>query len=182
MKLFIDTHSSKITIALIVKSNIIIKEKITSHDHSSHVVNMITGILKENGYTKKDIEEIIVVNGPGSFTGVRIGVVIAKTLAFTLNIPIKTISSIEALAVSDKGNFDVITVEDPKGFYYALKNDLDNINYLKKEPFEDFIKSNKFEPSYNKKLGIKNINDYLSKRKHLNPIHVNPIYIKKLNI
>ena len=45
-----------------------------------------------------DIEKIVVAKGPGSYTGVRIGVTIAKTLAWTLNIPLVGISSLEVLA------------------------------------------------------------------------------------
>ena len=50
---------------------------------------------------EQKLDEIIVVNGPGSFTGVRLGVTIAKTLAYTLNIPIKTISSLEVSSISN---------------------------------------------------------------------------------
>ena len=42
------------------------------------------------------------VNGPGSFTGIRIGITIAKVYAWSLNIPITTISSLEAMAISSE--------------------------------------------------------------------------------
>ena len=53
-----------------------------------------------------DIEKIVVAKGPGSYTGVRIGVTIAKTLAWTLNIPLVGISSLEVLAAGVGRYFD----------------------------------------------------------------------------
>ena len=53
-----------------------------------------------------DLDKIVVAKGPGSYTGVRIGVTIAKTLAWTLNIPLVGISSLEALAAGVARHFD----------------------------------------------------------------------------
>jgi len=97
--LFISTYDKLINISLLkdgkLKSTI---EEISKQNHSILVMPMIDNILKSNKITTSDLNEIIVVNGPGSFTGVRIGVVIAKTLAYTLNIPIKTITSLECIS------------------------------------------------------------------------------------
>ena len=46
---------------------------------------MIASIFDENNLDIKDLDKIIVVNGPGSFTGIRIGLSIAKTIAYALN-------------------------------------------------------------------------------------------------
>ena len=53
-----------------------------------------------------DLDKIVVAKGPGSYTGVRIGVTIAKTFAWTLNIPLVGISSLEALAAGVGRHFD----------------------------------------------------------------------------
>ena len=102
-KLFISTYSELITIGLFKDNNLIMqKEKESEKSHSIYLVPMIDEILKGNNIECQDLSEILVVNGPGSFTGIRLGVTVAKTLAYTLNIPIKTISSIEAISASIK--------------------------------------------------------------------------------
>ena len=85
--LFIDTHLWDIIIILLHDGLVVKKEEVKNKKNNSEyifpsIVKVIDGIK---------LDEIIVVNGPGSFTGVRLGVTIAKTLAYTLNIPIKTI-------------------------------------------------------------------------------------------
>ena len=93
--LFISTFDKLITIALLKNGKLIDKlELVSNKNHSEFVMNMINDILNNNNIDTSFLNEIIVVNGPGSFTGVRIGVIIAKTLAYTLNIPIKTITSL----------------------------------------------------------------------------------------
>lgn len=181
MTLFIDTHSEKITISLIDKKTIT-KSKITNHEHSKYTLFLIDKILRENNYTKNDIKEIIIVNGPGSFTGVRIGVVIAKTLAYTLKVPIKTITSLEAFGESDKNEFDIVCVKDPKGYYFMHKNNnkYDTPQYLKDEEFQKMIEKNQFKVSNNKSFNIKAIYDYVKNKSVTNPNDVNPIYVKRI--
>ena len=100
--LYIDTHDNKIVIGL-YKDGLIIDNNIkeSSRNHSDFTMPMIREILINNSITIKDLNEIIVVNGPGSFTGCRIGITIAKTYSWALNIPISTITSLEAMALSN---------------------------------------------------------------------------------
>lgn len=90
------------------------KNKISNRNHSIYTVPLIEEILKDNKITTKELNEIIVIDGPGSFTGVRLGITVAKMLAYTLNIKIKAISSIEALAAGKNENKMIITISDPK--------------------------------------------------------------------
>lgn len=93
MILFIDTHNDLITIALKNKDDLFIKEQESEYSHSIYVMPMIESIFKENNLDIKDLEKVIVVNGPGSFTGIRIGISIAKTIAYALNIKINSLSN-----------------------------------------------------------------------------------------
>ena len=93
MILFIDTHDSLITIALKTESKLYIKTKESEYSHSIYVMPMIEEIFDENKLDVKDLKQIIVVNGPGSFTGIRIGLSIAKTIAYALNIKINSVFS-----------------------------------------------------------------------------------------
>jgi len=90
--LYIDTHYINLVIALYKDNKVIAKKELSSNKHSSYTVPTINDILKEKNITIKELNEVIVINGPGSFTGVRIGILLAKILGYTLNIPIKSIS------------------------------------------------------------------------------------------
>lgn len=75
-------------------------------NHSVRVMPAIQTIMNECGIVPKDLSKIVVAEGPGSYTGVRIGVTIAKTLAWTLNIPLSGVSSLEVAAASAGRYFD----------------------------------------------------------------------------
>lgn len=179
--LFISTYSNLLTIGILKDDKLILKkEKESIKSHSTILIPTIDDSLKELNINTKDLSLIIVINGPGSFTGVRLGVTVAKTLAFTLNAKIKTITSIDALAISDSNlNEKIVTVKDNKGYYYGVyeNNKLTcNIRYLEKESFEN--KYNK--PNTNYYLDIEKINKYLKNIKETNPHEVKAIYIKKI--
>lgn len=57
-------------------------------DQSADLLLSIEGILKKQKLTSKDLKAILVNQGPGSFTGTRVGVTVANTLAWSLNIPV----------------------------------------------------------------------------------------------
>lgn len=185
--LFISTFDKLITIGLL-KDNKIIKilEEESLKNHSIHTMPMIDEILKTNNISSSDLNEIIVVNGPGSFTGVRIGVTIAKTLAYTLNILIKTITSLEAYAVSkETDNNKLITISDLKGKYigYFDKDNklIEDYKYLKNSEYIDYIKDKEIYLIDNNKLDLIKIYYYLKNKDSINPHIVNPIYIKGID-
>ncbi|UPS92961.1 tRNA (adenosine(37)-N6)-threonylcarbamoyltransferase complex dimerization subunit type 1 TsaB [Bizionia sp. M204] len=67
-----------------------------SHAERLHV--FINDILKENHIDKSEIDAVAISKGPGSYTGLRIGVSAAKGLCFALNIPLISVSTLEAMA------------------------------------------------------------------------------------
>lgn len=69
-------------------------------NHSVRVMPAIQNLMKECSIRPEELSKVVVAEGPGSYTGVRIGVTIAKTLAWTLNIPLSGVSSLEASAAS----------------------------------------------------------------------------------
>ncbi|MFE8703972.1 tRNA (adenosine(37)-N6)-threonylcarbamoyltransferase complex dimerization subunit type 1 TsaB [Cytobacillus sp. FJAT-54145] len=99
--LAIDTSNYVLGVA-VLDGDQVIGEYITNlkKNHSVRAMPAIDALLKDCDVKPKDISKIVVAKGPGSYTGVRIGVTLAKTLAWTLNIPIVGISSLEVLAAS----------------------------------------------------------------------------------
>lgn len=97
--LAIDTSNNALGVALL-DNDIVLGEYITNlkKNHSIRIMPAIQTLMKDCGRTPREISKIVVAKGPGSYTGVRIGVTIAKTLAWTLNIPLVGVSSLEILA------------------------------------------------------------------------------------
>lgn len=66
--------------------------------HSRTLVPMLDAALKNTDSNLKNIDALAISNGPGSFTGVRIGVAVAKGIAFTENLPCIEVSTLESMA------------------------------------------------------------------------------------
>ena len=115
ISLFIDTSISFPTIALIRDNEVLYEfhEEIKS-DMSSKILTIIDEGLKTSNLTLNSINNIFVVTGPGSFTGVRIGVTIAKTIAWSLNKKIIPISSLEFIATTKTNKQYVIPMIDAR--------------------------------------------------------------------
>ncbi|CAN7580499.1 tRNA (adenosine(37)-N6)-threonylcarbamoyltransferase complex dimerization subunit type 1 TsaB [Rossellomorea sp. LjRoot5] len=101
--LSIDTSNYPFGVALIEEDKVI-GEYITymKKNHSVRAMPAVEQLLKDCGVEAKELTKIIVANGPGSYTGVRIGVTLAKTLAWSLNIPLIPVSSLATLASSGR--------------------------------------------------------------------------------
>jgi tRNA threonylcarbamoyladenosine biosynthesis protein TsaB len=99
--LAIDTSNQVMGIAL-MQNNTIIAELTTNikKDHSSRLMPAIVDIMEKVNMAPAQLDKIIVAKGPGSYTGTRIGITTAKTMAWALNIPIIGISSLEVLAAN----------------------------------------------------------------------------------
>ena len=181
--LFIDTHSDTLIMGYIDDEKIEVRKKSDTRNHSEIAIPTLQELLKKIDVKLNELDEIIVVNGPGSFTGVRIGVTIAKTLAYSLNIKIKTITSLEAFGVSAKSVFDIVTIADTKGFYSALykKGAFIDFEYRKNADFNEYINANNYECAETNDYDYRNIINYLSIKDYINPHLVNPIYIKEID-
>ncbi len=179
MILFIDTHDELITIALKNGNDLFIKTKESEYSHSIYTMPMIESIFKENNLDVHNLEKIIVVNGPGSFTGIRIGLSIAKTMAYALNIDINTISSLTAYLISnDSQNKRKAVIEDNKGYYISVMDE--NNNFIVKEYYSEIDNEN--YPKVENKLDINKIIDYCKDMKSENPHHVKANYVKKIEV
>ncbi|MWC30391.1 tRNA (adenosine(37)-N6)-threonylcarbamoyltransferase complex dimerization subunit type 1 TsaB [Paenibacillus sp. MMS18-CY102] len=97
--LALDTSTATMAMA-IVQGNEVLGEvhSLAERNHSVEVVSKIKGLLASRELTQQELGGIAVGRGPGSYTGMRIGVTVAKTLAWAWRLPLVGVSSLEALA------------------------------------------------------------------------------------
>ena len=96
--LFIDSSRKSLSVALAKEDKLVFVSNVNSYSkHSNFLMNEISKILNKFNLKPEDIDNYVILNGPGSFTGVRVGVTVSKTLAWTLSKKIYTINNLEAL-------------------------------------------------------------------------------------
>lgn len=99
--LSIDSASKVATAALLDENNLIAEYTINNKmEHSTLIMDMVDKLLSDSNLSIDDIDGFIVSKGPGSFTGLRIGMATVKGLSFGANKPYVSISSLDALAYS----------------------------------------------------------------------------------
>lgn len=121
----IDTSTKTTAIGLIEDDEVLCDYNLTGRvAHSESVTDMIHEIFKKFEFSLNDIDLIAVGLGPGSFTGLRIGITIAKVMAFALDKEIIGVSSLIANSMSDDGLVSTI-VDARRGNVYAsiIKNE-----------------------------------------------------------
>lgn len=103
--LMIDTSNQPMSIAIMQDDTVLaVTTSEDKRDHSSQLMPGIQHLFEEAKIEKNDIDGIVVAKGPGSYTGVRIGVTTAKTLAYALNTKLYGVSSLAALAATVKND------------------------------------------------------------------------------
>ncbi len=107
-----------------------------NNDHSVKLMTEIEEMFKRQKMQPSDIDEVIIGVGPGSYTGLRIGVVVAKMFGWNNNIPVKTISSLALIASSYDGTELIIPEIDARrgnSFLGLYKNTRKGLELVKKE-------------------------------------------------
>lgn len=96
--LSIDTSTSACTVALSVEDKVIQRHKMAPREHAQLILPWVDSLLAEAGIKLHDLDAIAVGQGPGSFTGLRIGVGVAQGLAVGASLPIILVSSLHIIA------------------------------------------------------------------------------------
>lgn len=195
--LYIDTSSSYLYTAIVENEKLIseIKEEF-GQSLSEVALPKIASMFEKTNLEAKDINKIIVVDGPGSFTGIRIGITIAKVYAWSLNIPITTITSLEAMALSsDEEKVHVPMINARREYVYTAIYDKDYNELLKPQHMKledlqeklqtideyEFISNDKFDGIENIKEynpNLEKVVNYFKNKDSVNPHAVNPEYLK----
>lgn len=190
--LFIDTSSSFLNIALISDSNILFKHiEETKNDMSSKIVDVIDKKLKELNISINEINKIFVVNGPGSFTGVRIGVTVAKVIAWALKIQVVPVSSLEFLASTSTNKKYIVPMIDARrgnvfsAIYDSNLNNILNDQMISLEEIKnhltvdhEIISYDHIESSIKPEPDIIRIIEKYKDSKGINPHKLVPNYLK----
>ncbi len=197
--LYLDTSSSFLYCAIVKNDECIGELKLNlEKDLSSLALSEISNLFVTTSTDPKDIDKILIVNGPGSFTGIRVGLSIAKTYAWSLDIKISTISSLESMAISCKSDYDyfIPLIDARRGYVYSgiydkdgnqiLKDQYMNLDVLKvtvenlpgsyvfitNDKINDLNPIEGYDPDF-----VSIINEYKN-REEVNPHAIDALYLK----
>lgn len=146
-----------------------------THGENLHV--FIEQVVKAAGKTLKDLDALAVSKGPGSYTGLRIGVAAAKGLCYALDIPLISISTLATLAAAykAKNNCFIIPLLDARRMeVYSAVYDQDQL--LLREIEAEIISASSFE-RYLKEQQVYFLGDGAEKCKDL-ILHKNAVFLK----
>lgn len=199
MSLFLDTSNSKLIVGVVDEANGILKTYYNENldgELSTKVFSVIQKCIDDAGITPDNIEKIYSVVGPGSFTGVRIGVTIAKTFAWAKKIEVIPLSSLEVLASTKVNTKYIVPMIDARrecvyaGVYdnnlnSIVKDSYISLDNLKREIPSDnectFVSDDDiayFDGAIASNVDIINIINKHRNDKGINPHNLKPEYLK----
>jgi len=148
--LFLDTSTNLLYISFLDNEKVIYEVKsIGLNNHSDHLLDLIQKGLNENNIQIKDFDKIVLGIGPGAYTGLRVSMSVAKMFAWTLNIPLYSISSLELLSSGYKEDgLYLIKFKAKKGYIYHKAFEI--IDGEKKVITNEMFVNEEFIDSYDK--------------------------------
>ena len=190
--IMLDSSNTSMSVGLMDDKHLIASTSYEACQRQSEVmIPELDKLLNDNGFTKDDIQDVIVAIGPGSYTGVRIAITIAKTLAVALNIPIFTVSSLHVLKDGDNPSICLINARSKRSYIGVYQKDKcllqdgimtnDEVNeYIKEHPNYSICGNVEYLGIAGKKSDI--IQEMFSLKKDLspidNPLALTPVYLK----
>ena len=132
--LAVDTSSAICSVAILEDDKLIDKNELDDgKTHSENLMPLLDELLKRNSIDIKDIEMIACTVGPGSFTGIRIGVATIKPIAEVLNVKVASVMSLEALARNVENKETIVSLIDARN--NQVYAGIFDKNYNKKEEY-----------------------------------------------
>lgn len=114
----IDTSCGRCSAAIYDGKKVLHETIETIHKQAEQIAILIKTVLDKANIIIEDIDAIAVTKGPGSFTGIRIGISIAQGIAAVINKPIVGVTTLDAIAFNSKGSITAI-VDAGKGELYT---------------------------------------------------------------
>lgn len=206
--LFIDSSRKSLSVALASDNKLLFVSNVNSYSkHSNFLMSEIQNVLSKSNLNIYNIDNIVVLNGPGSFTGIRVGVTIAKTLSWVLSkklyllnnlkgvkagitndivisiIPDKDLTSYVGIYSNSKEIEDYLSVDNDA---FNIKNKKITLVSLEENKFLDNIKEklildNEVEVKYINTYDYLKVIDYAVSEGSINPHLADAIYLKKID-
>lgn len=121
--LSLDTSSATLSVAVLDNEIVLsCQEKIMDRGHGEALIPMIDTVLKNAGIDISDINAVAVAVGPGSFTGVRVGLSTARGIGLALNVPVYGVTNFEAVSYNLLQPVYVI-LDSKRGDYFTQRFD-----------------------------------------------------------
>lgn len=187
--LLIDTATSHLIVSIVIDNEVVyLYDQEEGHKMSERVMPIIAEAFEKALIKPSDLDMIMAATGPGSFTGIRVGLTVAKTMAWSLKIPVVPISTLEVMVSGYDYDRNVALINARRGFvYYGIyDNNLntivdDSYKFLEDAAIDGYLVS---YDDFNFKINEPKIDVLKIIRKHkddnpVNPHMLNPKYLKK---
>ena len=192
VRILLDSSNTAMSVGIIDDNHIIASTSYEAWQRQSEVmIPELNKLLDDNHLTYKDIQDVIVAIGPGSYTGVRIAITIAKTISACIKCPLYPVSSLQVLKDDDKPSICLINARSKRSYIGVYQGDkcLLEDQIMPNDKVNEFISQN---PDYSicgdvNYLGLKGIkSDVIAQMFSLrnsikpveNPLGLNPVYLK----
>jgi tRNA threonylcarbamoyladenosine biosynthesis protein TsaB len=124
VSVLIDSSNTDLAVGLAKDHVLIDKTEYPAwQEQSELLVAELDKLLKKNHLTRQDIAFVVASKGPGSYTGVRIALSVAKVMAFALQVPFYLSSSLEALKVADKATICLMNARSKRSYIGVYEGD-----------------------------------------------------------
>ena len=146
LSLILDSANKELGVALAQDGTLLDEIRYEAWQRQSELmIPEIENIFKKNNVNPKEISEILVTKGPGSYTGVRIALTIAKVYGYALNIPVYAFSSLEVLADLEKPSICLINARSNRSYFavYEKGNALVNDQVLTNDEVIKYVNEHK---------------------------------------
>ena len=155
VSLVVEASNGFCSIACIENKNILAEKNLECNNNLSAVIlSEIDNCLKAANKTKSDLTEIISSEGPGSYTAIRVVAAVCKTMAYTLKLPLKVVSSLKLLALlefnSNKLIVPLIDARRGNVFSAVYKKTNNELSVVKEEGYYSLGELNDFLESEGK--------------------------------
>ncbi|UDM31848.1 tRNA (adenosine(37)-N6)-threonylcarbamoyltransferase complex dimerization subunit type 1 TsaB [Lentilactobacillus laojiaonis] len=146
--LAIDTSNQPLSIAVLDGNELLTELTMTTHKkHAEFINGVIADLVKKANLQPSDLDRIVVAEGPGSYTGIRMAVTVAKTLSMTLNIELVMVSSLLSLSLNvDSDKYLINPIFDGRnnnmftGLYQRQQGKLINVIEDQHTNVDDWLK------------------------------------------
>ena len=123
--ILLDSSNTKLAVG-IAKNGLVLKSTIYEawQEQSEHMIPEINKILETFNVQREEIDDVMVAVGPGSYTGVRIAITIAKIMGYAMQIPVYPVSSLHVLKCENKPSICIVNARSKRSYVgvYQGKN------------------------------------------------------------